>query len=231
MKNVIKYSVPPTVLTDKNTFQSQLRPYYIWMASTKLIPHNVVLSAGCDRLHLLLQDPHECPGPARTAGQPVAHRQQHHRLPPSPHPLGPLLPAGPAGAAASPPPPAQPPQRAAPAGPQVVQPKETRPPFPPHLQTLSSPPSSFIQDPVQFTDHVKTQTPSDPSNPMTHLPKRSEVFAHLLLLFVFLHTVNVLFYFFILPLKRFDTKYRAWDEVVMITPNVSWCFFSFLFFL
>lgn len=60
------------------------------------------VSAGRDRLHLLLQDPHERPGPNGTAGQPVAHRQQHHRLPPPPHPLGPLLPAGPAGAAALP---------------------------------------------------------------------------------------------------------------------------------
>lgn len=165
----------------------------------------VVLSAGCDRLHLLLQDPHECPGPAGTTGQPVAHRQQHYRLPTPPHPLGPLLPTGPAGAAASPAPPAQPPQRAAFASPQVVQPKRPARPFLPHLQTLSSP-SNFIQDPVQFTNHVKTPTPSDPSNPMTHLPKRSEVFARLLLLLVFLHTVNVLFYFLVLPLKRLDTK-------------------------
>lgn len=104
-----------------------------------------VLSAGCDRLHLLLQDPYERPGPAGTSGQPVAHRQQHHRLPPPPHPLGPLLSASPAGAASSPAPPAQPHQRAALAGPQVVQPKRRAhpsfytfrhcPPFPSKLYT------------------------------------------------------------------------------------------------
>lgn len=152
--------------------------------------HHVVLSTGCDRLHLLLQDPHECPGPAGTAGQPVAHRQQHHRLPPPPHPLGPLLPTGPAGAAAPLAPPTQPPQRAAPTSPQVVQPKR-----PPPLQTLSSPTLQLYTGPCTDHPNVKIQTPSDPAHPLTRPPKRSEVFARLLLLFVFLHTVNVLLFF------------------------------------
>lgn len=103
------------------------------------------VSAGCDRLHLLLQDPYECPGPDGTAGQPVARRQQHHRLPPSPYPIGPLLPAGPAGAAASPAPPTQPPQWAAPACPQVVQPEKApaHPSYPTFKHCPPRPPALY----------------------------------------------------------------------------------------
>lgn len=175
------------------------------MLNLNLILHHVFVSAGRDRLHLLLQNPHECPGPAGTAGQPVAHRQQHHRLPPPPHPLRSLLPAGPAGAAPSSAPPAQPPQWAAPAGPQVVQP-ENAPPF----KHCPTPISTFIQDPVQFTDHVKSPAPSSPYPPTlrhTH-PKGVKYLPPFVL-----HTVNVLFHIFILPIKRLYTKCWAWDEV------------------
>lgn len=109
----------------------------IWEGAASLIICSTFLFSGCDRLHFLLQDPHECSGPDGTAGQPVARRQQHHGLPPPPHPLGPLLPAGPAGAASPPAPPAQPPQRAAPAGPQVVQPETLTPPSNTFLKTLA----------------------------------------------------------------------------------------------
>lgn len=166
------------------------------MPNLNLISHDVFVLAGRDRLHLLLQDPHECPGPTGTAGQPVAHRQQHHRLSPSPHPLGPLLPAGPTGAAPSPAPPAQPPQWAAPADPQVVQPERAPPTLlTPPFKHCPNPLSGFIQDPVQFTDHVKTPAPSSPYPPMLRhtYPKGVKYSPRLLLPFVFLHTVNVCF--------------------------------------
>lgn len=140
-------------------------------------------SAGCHRLHLLLQDPPERPGPAGAAGQPVAGGQQHHGLPAPPHPLGPLLPAGPAGAAA--PPAATPPQpseRAAPAGPQVVQ-NHLPPPHPPslptamntaHPQLQSILPPGFIQDPVQFCHHSRDPPHLLLHPPHTHPAKRSK---------------------------------------------------------
>ena len=90
----------------------------------------------------------------------------------------------------------------------------------PPSNTVLPPPSGFIQDPVQFTGHVKTQTSSGPSNPETHPAKRSEVFARLLLLVVFLHTVNYIFYFFFLPFRMLNTKCWAWEDVAMVTPNV-----------
>ena len=105
---------------------------YWWLSARiiqLIISHTdgVFVSAGCHRLYLLLQDAYECPGRPGTARQPVAHRQQHHWLPPPTHPLGPLLSVGPAGAAPFPAPPTQPPQRSAPTGPQVVQPEGAPP--------------------------------------------------------------------------------------------------------
>uniref|UniRef100_A0A672GET7 poly(A)-specific ribonuclease n=1 Tax=Salarias fasciatus TaxID=181472 RepID=A0A672GET7_SALFA len=128
------------------------------------------VSAGGHRLHLLLQDPHERAGAAGTSGPPVAPGQQHHGLPPPPHPVGPLLPAGPAGAppTAAPAPPAQPPQRPAPAGAQVVQPDGSG--------TLYSP--RPLRPP---------QTPSDPrpgGNPPLPCPPAAPLgFAHRAILF------------------------------------------------
>lgn len=190
---------------------------------TELTSGGVCVSAGCDRLHLLLQDPHERPGHARTARQPVAHRQQHHGLPPPAHPLGPLLPAGPAGAAPSPAPPAQPPQRAAPAGPQVVHPENERErpayPFLPHLLNTVPPSSSLQLYTGPCTVHVKLGHHLTASN-----PKRSEVFAPgVAPFYVFAHCI----FFSFLPLKRLDTKCWAWDEVF---PNVCFVFFVFVFF-
>lgn len=115
--------------------------------------------AGCHRLHLLLQDTHERRGRPGPAGQPVAGGQQHHRLPPPPHPLRPLLPAGPAGTAPPRSPRAQPPERPALAGPQVVQPGKAPPtPLTSPTQLLNTaPPPSFVQDPVQLTIRLKQE--------------------------------------------------------------------------
>lgn len=164
-------------------FLSQLKKWNGWMQNLIFISNNVFASAGRDRLYLLLQDSHECPGLAGTVGQPVAHWQQHHRLPPPPHPLGPLLSAGPARAAPSHAPPSQPPQRAAPASTQVVQPERAPttllippfkhcPPSPALYRTLFSLPNMLNSNPY-------------PPKAKTHLPNRSEVFAPLLLLLCF----------------------------------------------